>query len=99
MWGMLEREYYRGHKGDARSLDYGSYHLANTKAGLLLAHCGQHKAQPVLLSVNVGGSQNYGPCLGTHSKYKVPYYNRDPTRDHNSDNHPCRPVSDKPPHF
>ena len=35
----------------------------------------------------MGGCQNYGPFLGT-LKYEVPYYNRDPKRDHNFDNHP-----------
>ena len=31
----------------------------------------------------MGGCQNYGPFLGT-----LPYYNRDPKRDHSFDNHP-----------
>ena len=33
-----------------------------------------------------GGCQNYGPFL-EYPKYWVPYYNRDPKRDHNFDNH------------
>ena len=33
------------------------------------------------------GCQNYGPFFG-YPKYKVPFYNRDPKRDHNFDNHP-----------
>ena len=35
----------------------------------------------------MGGCQNYGPFLGT-PKYQVLYYNGDPKRDHNLDNHP-----------
>ena len=35
----------------------------------------------------MGGCQNYGPFLGTLN-IRVPYYNRDPKRDHNFDNHP-----------
>ena len=35
----------------------------------------------------MGGCQNYGPFLG-YPKYEVPYYNGDPKRDHNFDNHP-----------
>ena len=35
----------------------------------------------------MGGGQNYGPFLG-YPKYEVPYYNKDPKRDHNFDNHP-----------
>ena len=38
----------------------------------------------------MGGCQNYGPFLG-YPTYQVPYYNRDPKRDHNFDNHPFRP--------
>ena len=49
-------------------------------------------AEPVLKDVS--GCQNYDPFLG-HPKYEVPYYNRDPKRDHNFDNHPycefCKP--------
>ena len=35
----------------------------------------------------MGGGQNYGPFLG-YPKYEVPYYNKDPKKDHNFDNHP-----------
>ena len=35
----------------------------------------------------LGGCQNYGPFLGTLN-IRGPYYNRDPKRDHNFDNHP-----------
>ena len=38
----------------------------------------------------MGGCQNYGPFLGTVPKKNVPYYNKDPKRDHDSDNHPYR---------
>ena len=31
----------------------------------------------------MGGCQNFG-----YSKYRAPYYNRDPKMDHNFDNHP-----------
>ena len=33
----------------------------------------------------MGGCQNYGPFLGTLNNR---YYNKDPKRDPNSDNHP-----------
>ena len=33
------------------------------------------------------GCQNYGPFFG-YPKYSVPYYNKDPKRDHDFDNHP-----------
>ena len=36
--------------------------------------------------VYMGGCQNYDPFLGTPNY--VPYYNRDPKRDHNFDNNP-----------
>ena len=36
----------------------------------------------------MGGCQNYGPFFG-YPKYEVPYYIRDPNRDHNFDNHPA----------
>ena len=35
---------------------------------------------------NMGVCQNYGPFLGTLNY--VRYYNRDPKRDRNFDNHP-----------
>ena len=35
----------------------------------------------------MGGCQNYGPFFG-YPESSVPYYNRDPERDHNFDNHP-----------
>ena len=35
----------------------------------------------------MGGCQNYGPFLG-YPKYEVPYYNKDPKRDHDFDNPP-----------
>ena len=35
----------------------------------------------------MGSCQNYGPFLG-YPKYSVPYYNKDPKRDPNFDNHP-----------
>ena len=35
----------------------------------------------------MGGCQNYGPFLG-YPNDQSPYYNRDPKRDHNFDNHP-----------
>ena len=35
----------------------------------------------------MGGCQNDGPFFG-YPKYLVPYYNRDPKRDHHFDNHP-----------
>ena len=35
----------------------------------------------------MGGCQNYGQFFG-YPKYEVPYFNRDPKRDHNFDNHP-----------
>ena len=35
----------------------------------------------------MGGCQYYGPFLG-YPKYKGPYYNRDPKRDHKFDNQP-----------
>ena len=40
---------------------------------------------------HVGGCQNYGPFFGTLNIRcrNVPYYNRDPKRDHIFDNHPC----------
>ena len=37
----------------------------------------------------MGGCQNYGPFFG-YPRYEVPYYNRDPKRDHNFDNHPYK---------
>ena len=33
----------------------------------------------------MGGCQNYGPFLG-YPKYWVPYYTKEPKRDHNFDN-------------
>ena len=36
----------------------------------------------------MGGCQNHDPFFG-YPKYEVPYYNRDPKRDHNFDNRPC----------
>ena len=41
--------------------------------------------------MHVGGCQNYDPFFDNYPKYSVPYYNRDPKRDHNFDNHPCMP--------
>ena len=39
-----------------------------------------------------GGCQNDVPLWGT--AYHVPYYTKDPKRDHNSDNHPyCTPFN------
>ena len=35
----------------------------------------------------MGGCQNVDPFFG-YPKYEVPYYDRDPKRDHNFDNHP-----------
>ena len=35
----------------------------------------------------MGGSHNYDPFLGTLNSGAI-YYNRDPKRDHNFDNHP-----------
>ena len=35
----------------------------------------------------MGSCQNYGPLFES-PKYKVPYYTKDPKRDHNVDNHP-----------
>ena len=37
----------------------------------------------------MGGYQNYGSFLVTLN-IKVPYYNRDPKKDHNFDDHPFR---------
>ena len=40
---------------------------------------------------NMGSCQNYGPLLGP--QILVPYYTKDPKRDHSFDNHPygvCR---------
>ena len=37
--------------------------------------------------LHMGGCQNYGPFLGTLN-IRVPYYIKDPKRDHNFDNHP-----------
>ena len=39
---------------------------------------------PKMELLKMGGSQNYGPFLGTLNIR----YNRDPERDHNFDNHP-----------
>ena len=36
---------------------------------------------------NMGGCQNSGPPIGS-PKYWVPYYAKDPKKDHNFDNHP-----------
>ena len=41
------------------------------------------------LGLQLGGCQNCGPLFG-YPKYSVPYYNRDPKRDHHFDNHPFR---------
>ena len=35
----------------------------------------------------MGGCQNYGPFFG-YPKYSVPYFKRDPKRDHNLDQPP-----------
>ena len=35
---------------------------------------------------HMSGCQNDGPF--GYPKYEVPYYNRDPKKDHNFDNHP-----------
>ena len=35
----------------------------------------------------MGGCQNNGPFFG-YPKYQASYYNREPKRDHNFDNHP-----------
>ena len=37
----------------------------------------------------MGGCQNCAPFFG-YPKYYVPYYNKEPKRDHNFDNHPSQ---------
>ena len=37
----------------------------------------------------MGGCRNYDLFFGS-PRYWVPFYNRDPKRDHNFDNHPYR---------
>ena len=46
----------------------------------------------VYIYIWVVGCQNYGPFLGRYPKYQVPYYNKDPQRDQNFDNHPYMQV-------
>ena len=45
------------------------------------------------IQIHMGGCQNYGPLLGP--LYYVPYYIKDPKRDHSFDNynHPCPSLS------
>ena len=38
----------------------------------------------------MGGDQDYDSFLGILNNNYVPYYNRDPKRDHHFDNHPYR---------
>ena len=49
--------------------------------------CSSGNTIPPLKMTYMGGCQNYGPFFG-YPKYWVPYYNKDPKRDHIFDNHP-----------
>ena len=47
------------------------------------------KLGPPNMEPHMGGCQEYGPvCLFGYPKYSVPYYNRDPKRDCDFDDHP-----------
>ena len=46
----------------------------------------EEKLETTIMSY-MGGCQNHGPFSG-YPTYSVPYYTRDPKRDHNFDSHP-----------
>ena len=74
------------------ALDYGRERFAC----LTLHNNPTSKTEPSFRSfrkrtLHYGWLSKLGPLLG-YPKYWVPYYNRDPKRDHNFDNHPYGPT-------